>query len=839
MSFINFLLESYLSEAVIDNVIKSNPDVDPSIIKHYDSTALPEHAKNNLDWVIRQHKKGNITPEDAHTLKPLIATFTAHKDKIGENINKFDVNGLKAATSRFMPTTKTTSNNVKNIYEDDDIIVKQHKGADAISDMGSLPKNNPYHNECDGHAKWCISLRGGANKAYVKQYTDGGKHPVYSIENKHTGRKYALVADPTSSSPEFRDEKDQRPNMSEFLMNNPSILKTKPGKFLKDHFDEAKDFADTFKDHDVSKLTSNDIRDLYHKHLGNSKITDFLVSQKNAPKDILEHDYSQNKESFGRNISFPSLANPNFPKDKLTHLIEHGTKNNGEGLEDIASHAHLEPHHIDKLLDYDKESNGLGANIGYSFSKNEKLHFNDNQKDRIIKQMPSESSFLLKKETNPHMIEKITHNHIKEGDINTIIGKKDILPETYHHIINHYGAKNQNIMNNIINSPHTKKHFADSIINDEPFSKLNNLKYLSLKNTDFSKDDQHKIADHLLSKYGQKSIPHQYLFSFAENKNLHPEVANKIYDHYKSKGIDSLSDRLDFKANITKLSKENQEDRFKLPNAEQTIQEHADFTKHPELFDKVKNSYWISNNRTLTPDMISHIHKNRNITDTSVISMPNTPDDVLKGIITNHKSLTSKILDKPNVSPDVLQHTANTYFSPSHVGILKKVLKHPSTGAQTFGHIIRRLGQKNVSTPSPRDTNFKKDVVHELYKNNDKLTNKQLDSVISMPMHQKTIKIALKDGVSDKHIHSMLHNNHSAFQSWEGSISSPQGSHRAPSKEMFENIMKSPNVGKDSLSYMLDNKDTFIPKGQENLVIRKLHEVQGQQTLDFSKGKKK
>ena len=68
--------------------------------------------------------------------------------------------------------------------------------------------------------------------------------------------------------------------------------------------------------------------------------------------------------------------------------------------------------------------------------------------------------------------------------------------------------------------------------------------------------------------------------------------------------------------------------------------------------------------------MISHIHKNRNITDTSVISMPNTPDDVLKGIITNHKSLTSKILDKPNVSPwDVLQHTANTYFSPSHVGI--------------------------------------------------------------------------------------------------------------------------------------------------------------------------
>jgi len=110
---------------------------------------------------------------------------------------------------------------------------------------------------------------------------------------------------------------------------------------------------------------------------------------------------------------------------------------------------------------------------------------------------------------------------------------------------------------------------------------------------------------------------------------------------------------------------------------------------------------------------------------------------------------------------------------------------------------------------------------------------------MSMPMHQKTIKIALRDGVSDKHIHSMLHNNHSEFQTWEGSVSSPQGSYRAPSNEMFENVMKSPHVGKESLSYMLDNKDTFIPKGKENLVIRKLHEVQGQQTLDFSKGKRK
>ena len=73
MTFLTVLTEQYLMEAIIDNVMKAHPDVDPSIIKHYDNQSVPEHAKQHLDWVIRQHKKGNITPDDAHTLKPYLS----------------------------------------------------------------------------------------------------------------------------------------------------------------------------------------------------------------------------------------------------------------------------------------------------------------------------------------------------------------------------------------------------------------------------------------------------------------------------------------------------------------------------------------------------------------------------------------------------------------------------------------------------------------------------------------------------------------------------------------------------------------------------------------------
>lgn len=199
--------------------------------------------------------------------------------------------------------------------------------------------------------------------------------------------------------------------------------------------------------------------------------------------------------------------------------------------------------------------------------------------------------------------------------------------------------------------------------------------------------------------------------------------------------------------------------------------------------------------------------------------------------------MASKALDRPNVSPDTIDAIVKTHFKNKPTGIMKKMVNHQSIGSKSFGTIIDSLKPTPGEFTDTSTTKFRKDTVHELYKNNSKLTNKQFDQVMNMPMHQKTIKTAIKDGVSDKHIKMMMQNNHREFQQWTGDTKN--GSEMKPNPEMFEAVMKSSGVGKETLSHMMDNKDKFIPKGQENYVARRLSEEQGQMSLPFTQGKKK
>lgn len=868
MTFLTVLTEQYLMEAIIDNVMKAHPDVDPSIIKHYDNQSVPEHAKQHLDWVIRQHKKGNITPDDAHTLKPYLSSYTKYKDKIGENLNKFDVQGLRDSVKRFVNSTTDHNTNVGNekiIHEDDDIIIKQHKGFEAAANMGKLPENNPYHSELGGHAKWCISLRGGHNKSYLSTYTDGGRHPVYSIQNKHTGRKYALVANPNERNPEFRDEHDGRPNMDSFLTDNPSVLHTKPGKFLQAHFSAAKDFADTFHGHDIKTLSEGQIRSLYDEHEGDYPVTSLLMKQKNAPADLLEKHYEDHKHANGTSTSeFTSVSNKNFPKSVVDRVVEHGTTHAGDHLADMSMHANLSSDNIDKITKYAKETGDVWQ--VRLLVNNPNITLTTKQKHNLIDVSPHETSALLAKEKDPHIIDRIvrgTDNAFRKNYMH-VANNKNILPSTYNHLLNHVGGDDFSgeYKKSLQEHPLAKTHAYQVLIDSSNNGKeaLNHdVKNHLMRTTAFTKDQQ----QHLLDTYQRngkalatkkdatsddhirKNTSHVTLQSLYANPHLHPDIVNQMYTHAKQfdhSAGPQYHTRLRFVNNAHKLSDENFKDLMSTQYGANRVAQVMDFKANPHMVDKLKPHYvspgaW-SDNKTLTSEHISDLYHGGNISDSDALRLPNTDDNIVKKIAVRNKVLAAKALDRPNVSPDTMDAIVKAHFKNKPVGVMKKMINHTSASTKAMGSIIDSLRPTPGEFTSNSTSKFRKDTVHELYKNNDKLTNKQFDQVMSMPMHAKTIKNAIKDGVSDKHIKLMMQHNPKEFQQWTGDMKKT-GSELKPHPGMFEAIMKSPSVGKETLTHMLENKDKFIPKGQENYVARRLSEAQGQLSLPFGQGKKK
>jgi hypothetical protein len=70
-----YILTSLLTESRIDGIKTNNPDIPESIINHYADTALPDNNKAHLDWVIKQHRLGNITPDTAASIRPHVESY--------------------------------------------------------------------------------------------------------------------------------------------------------------------------------------------------------------------------------------------------------------------------------------------------------------------------------------------------------------------------------------------------------------------------------------------------------------------------------------------------------------------------------------------------------------------------------------------------------------------------------------------------------------------------------------------------------------------------------------------------------------------------------------------
>jgi hypothetical protein len=124
----------------------------------------------------------------------------------------------------------------KVVYEDDKCIVKRHDTYESAREGAKLhPDNIHFHNlNVPGKANWCVSINDEAGRRYFGDvYTERGKHPMYTLEDKNTKRKYAIIAnkDKRLSSIEIRDELDSMAPRTLIHSEYPKILLTDKSEF--------------------------------------------------------------------------------------------------------------------------------------------------------------------------------------------------------------------------------------------------------------------------------------------------------------------------------------------------------------------------------------------------------------------------------------------------------------------------------------------------------------------------------------------------------------------------------------------------------------------------------
>lgn len=861
MNFIDFLKESYLAEAVVDTVKSQNPDISPDIIDQYNDEALPKNDKSHLAWVIKQHKLGNITPETAHTIKPYIESYIKNKALIGDNIHKFDVDGLRAAVKRFHAADTSAladkDKNVKTLHEDDDIKVTQHKGWEAAAAMGKLPENNEHHTALNGHASWCISLRGGANKQYVSAYTKNGKHPIVSITNKHSGRKYALVMNPDSSLPEFRDEKDSRPDMEGFLSENPSIIDTKVGKFLHQKFPAARDYIDRFGGKNVDKLSSDDITKLYHDNSDNREFQNSLVQHKNVSPDLLVHDYENHTPNWTKN-GFPSLASKKFPKEVLDKEVDKALVD-GHRLPELARYGNLSKDHITKILE--------NTETRHDLLSNNNIKFDSSHVDKLIKKGLAETGYadgLVNRTDNPDDIRKIykasTHNNLpiepsgyrRDNIRNTFAHALADNPHTPSDVLGGYLQNHYNGMNSVErNAIRSHKNFNTNSVH-EMFNEMKKHDkgfrgdFNTLENIKLDQPTQDKIANHYLSN----SEP--AIRILLNSKSLTSKTANHVYDNWKDRGTDTKSNILG-DSGTDKLSDknihhmlDNATDIFDKRNISGDLLRNVDFAKRPHLFDAIDvkdvHSFDGIRNNTLTSDMIDKLHSGNRWDDQAAIEHPNTSTTLLKKLYDAKNANKSKVLDRGVIDKDVQDHIIKTSLSPingrlntNFKPIIKKLVNHTSADDSTYGKILKTMGGGNMN--DPHSDGFKKEIYHEMSKNTDKMSNRNYNSLVSRPLLEKTFKDLLKNGnLTGEQLHNMVVNNKKNF--FENYATERNGKYvYLQNNDVLEQVLKHPELKHETLSHMISNNkgDEFIAPENKNYALRLLQEKQGQLGLPFKK----
>ena len=438
MSFIGYLVECYLKEDVIDNVT-TDFNLPKEVVQHYYDHALDKSDKSQraLQFVVGLHKKGAIVPEQAPEIKSRMAVVSRSnlKGKL-KDVKTFD--DLKSITEPHMEKSVSKKEQIDHdspvVFENDHVKITQHKTHDSAIKGALLHPDNPMFSTIKGKGQWCVSADSDEGKEHFDDYTDNGKHPLYTIFNKHTKRKYALVANPHTDvgSMELRDEKDEKPTGDEyesghtqlhsFVTHNPGL----EGSIVDKHFENiSPEYKDLKEKLPIHATKDQILASLKHK---DSDVTTAAGLHANVDSDILHHIIKSNHVE--DTITATVLKTANITPDHSNEVLKTKSKVLIHGL---AQNPRLDSNSISKILDTnDTESHVLAMKTP------------NVTKEHIDRVLDPKNNFdgRVKKEALGNPVaskEQIEHAVYNSGYdprlINGALRSKHITPVHIHHIL--------------------------------------------------------------------------------------------------------------------------------------------------------------------------------------------------------------------------------------------------------------------------------------------------------------------------------------------------------------------------------------------------------------------
>lgn len=789
------LLEEVLLEGVLENTVKQFPEL-KNEINFYSDNVLP-NDKKNITWVIKQHRMGNITPNDSGELKERLEVYEKNKKMIGKPLSDMDYKDLMDNTDRFTVEKKNEVKAGKIVYEDPDLNIQLHKGYSSCAKMGQLPSNNPYHADLNGHAKWCISLRGGANTEHVDNYTENGKWPVYSITNRKTGRKYALVASQNRNMPEFRDEHDARPDAAQFMFDNPSILKHEIGHYIAKKFNDA-DMAKKIIENSTNNLSSKEIDDMYEdahrKNDMNTKI--FLANRPNASSQVVTKLFKELGNSGGDVYKemFDLGKHPN-----LDHSIIDDSSWNYSAARNLARYSKIEPSKLHSLL----SDKNIPSDVKTELASHQKLD------DKAIDIIHKTGIRLRQIDIHPDISEKSIDKIIENPYVNNIslhnLAKADNITSKQLEravdsnryslpLINHpsYTVENRkNLLKKDLKEdkvgiqipPHQyeNKPIDDEELNlliehrndDNASKNMSDTIFENLLNGGKLNDEQHrKVSNLVLDRYIQNGE-----FPNTETRNIHPQIMDEYLKNPHDKPL-----RYPSKVILGKI----------LPS--------LDYKKHPELLKHLIDYKDSNPNRLykLSGDQVKELHGKGKISDTIAYSLAD--DEYKSKLLDTNNKLLDTALHFYERDPEKLNELIAKGINKNRNAALSKAIGREEFDSTHVPLIIQHLKNPNLKQ------NHKDSIVNGLIDKNMLLTHKEIDEVVKHTNSKTGIKTfrRMKDKLTSKQINHIFDNIDSHdYKNVENSVLRKLSSSNL--HKLHRHLLENPLEGKNKLEYLRKN----------------------------------
>lgn len=199
-----------LCENRIDFLKKTVKDVDHDTIDHFASHD-PTPKKIYTQWMVNQHRRGDLPKEHAEKAGNILSQFDQHKGKMKESdINKYDhISHVEKALSPYEGTVtgKQEKRRVKNdgseiVHDEDGIVVRKIKTVQAACAYGK-------------GTKWCTAS--DEDNKFDDFNKDGPLHIIHTPDN----RKYQLHV----ASNQLKDEKDDDVDFHDLVDKHPNLKK--------------------------------------------------------------------------------------------------------------------------------------------------------------------------------------------------------------------------------------------------------------------------------------------------------------------------------------------------------------------------------------------------------------------------------------------------------------------------------------------------------------------------------------------------------------------------------------------------------------------------------------